>query len=70
MIYETVSYFYVIGYNNKKSHYRVIKLDRNVNKPGALSDVVSEDPCIYSHMEIVQMLNMIDEGIYHSIHIE
>lgn len=59
-LYETLSYFYLIGENENK--FRVIKLDRRVIKPHALSDILTEDSYVYSKDELQRMLDMISDG--------
>jgi len=48
LLYETSSYMYLVGYDVGETIFRVLKVDRRVEKPKALSQILSEDPVVYS----------------------
>ncbi|CAN6475704.1 unnamed protein product [Victoria cruziana] len=57
-LYETRARFYLIGSDRLKRFFRVLKIDRS--EPSELS--VSEDPVVYSPLEIKNLLQRISEG--------
>jgi hypothetical protein len=62
ILYETSSYFYLIGCDIKETYFRVLKFDRCVAKPQSLDEIINEDPVVYSKKELSHMLNMINDG--------
>eukprot|EP01041_Mallomonas_annulata_P010773 gene10773-22499_t len=61
-LYETASYFYLIGSDSRERTFRLIKFDRGIIKPSSLSEILIEDQLVYSKEEIAEMLAMINEG--------
>ncbi|KAI4388819.1 hypothetical protein MLD38_001115 [Melastoma candidum] len=57
-LYETRARFYLVGSDRNKRLFRVLKIDRS--EPSELN--ISEDPVIYSTLEINSLLNRISEG--------
>jgi hypothetical protein len=62
ILYETYSYIYIVGCDKRQTEYRVIKLDRQVEKPSRLDTILFEDDCVYTRTELKEMLEMIHEG--------
>jgi len=62
ILYETHSYLYVVGCDKRQTEYRVIKLDRQVEQPSRLDEILFEDDCVYTRSELKDMLEMIHEG--------
>ena len=58
-LYETTTYFYIVGSDLLDSTFRILKIDRTA-EPGKLS--ISEDDTIYTKKEMHQILNAVDEG--------
>ncbi|GMH00340.1 hypothetical protein Nepgr_002179 [Nepenthes gracilis] len=57
-LYETRARFYLIGSDRNKKFFRVLKIDRSER-----SDLnVSEDPVVYSALEVKSLLQRISEG--------
>lgn len=54
--------FYLVGCNDQETSFRLLKLNRTVVNPKHLSEVVREDPLIYSAPDIADVLDMIHEG--------
>lgn len=61
-MYETSSFFYLVGYNDAETAYRFLKINREIVKPQSLSEIVREDPLVYTANEIADILDMIHEG--------
>lgn len=40
ILYETSSYFYLVGTSNSEEKYQMLKIDRGVEKPESLSDIL------------------------------
>lgn len=57
-LYETHSYFYMIGRDKSRTYWRVLKIDRR--EPYELN--ILEDSAPYSEIECCDMLRRIDEG--------
>lgn len=57
-LYETRSYFYMVGRDKGKKFWRVLKIDRS--EPSEL--VLCEDPTVYSYRESCALLRQIHEG--------
>lgn len=62
VLFETATYFYLLGCDALDTSYKLLKLDRCVKQPKTLSDVLLEDPNIYTKDEMTEMLKMINEG--------
>ncbi|KAL9247246.1 hypothetical protein vseg_020698 [Gypsophila vaccaria] len=61
-LYETRSYFYMVGRDKSKKFWRVLKIDRLES-----SDLVfCEDPTVYSYSECCALLRRIHEGNKHT----
>ncbi|XP_074268269.1 phosphoinositide phosphatase SAC2-like [Silene latifolia] len=61
-LYETRSYFYMVGRDKSKRYWRVLKIDRLES-----SDLVlCEDPTVYSYSECCALLRRIHEGNKHT----
>ncbi|KAL8138321.1 hypothetical protein V2J09_004322 [Rumex salicifolius] len=57
-LYETRQRFYLIGSDRNKKFFRVLKIDRSE----AAELNISEDPVVYSHQEVKNLLQRIAEG--------
>ncbi len=49
------SYYYLAGSDALETMVRVIKLDRRIEKPTMLQEIISEDPLIYSKREFYEI---------------
>ncbi|KAL8726393.1 MAG: hypothetical protein Q9166_006744 [cf. Caloplaca sp. 2 TL-2023] len=58
-LYETVSWFYLVGGDVLDSKFRILKIDRTADS-GDLS--VVEDEIVYTRKEMNQLLNAVDDG--------
>lgn len=61
-LYETSSFFYLIGSDELETKFRVLKLDRRKSKPDRLDEILLEDPIIYTKDDLTYLLRMIHEG--------
>lgn len=61
-LFETATYYYLVGSDANDQHYKLLKLDRCAVQPRGLDDVLMEDTNIYVKSEISDMLSMISEG--------
>lgn len=61
-VYETLTFFYLIGSDANEKYFRVLKFDRTVVKPLSLSDICFEDPINYDKQDLTEMLDMVDTG--------
>ena len=57
-LYETATYFYIVGGDLLDQRFRILKIDRS--EPEDLN--VAEDDIVYTKKETNQILNAIDEG--------
>lgn len=62
ILYETASTYYLIGFDDKETHFRILKIDRRTEKPSSLEEILREDPIVYNKEELKEMLMMISEG--------
>ena len=62
LLYDTSSFYYIVGCDAKETYFRVLKLNRCVPKPRSLEDILTEDPVIYSKEDLKLVLEMIHEG--------
>ena len=62
LLYETSSFLYLVGHDVAETCFHILKIDRRVDKPRCLSQILSEDPIVYGKNELKEMLNMISEG--------
>ena len=62
VLYETASFYYLIGCDSNETQYRILKLNRCVTKPKLLDDVLVEDPVVYGADELESLLDMINDG--------
>jgi phosphatidylinositol 3,5-bisphosphate 5-phosphatase len=62
VLYETLQHMYLVGSDAASTSYRILKIDRTIPRPKSLSDILVEDPTLYSHAGVTDMLNMINEG--------
>lgn len=58
-LYETTTYFYIVGSDLLDASFRILKIDRT-SEPGELN--IAEDDIVYTKKETYQILNAIDEG--------
>jgi hypothetical protein len=58
-LYETATFFYIVGTNLLDTSFRILKVDRTADE-GEL--IVTEDDIVYNKKETHQILNAIDEG--------
>ena len=61
-LYETISFFYLVGFNNLETEFRMLKINRRIEKPNCLADILFVDELIYSKEELFGLLDMISEG--------
>lgn len=61
-LYETTSHLYVTASDKMETQYRVLKIDRRVANPASLADICQEDPVVYTPVDMLEMLDMINEG--------
>lgn len=54
--------FYLVGFNELETAFRLIKINRTIPYPRELAEILREDPVIYSPKEIGDILDMIHEG--------
>ena len=52
----------MIGYDELETQFRLIKINRTIPKPRDLTEILQEDPLVYSSEEMVGILEMINEG--------
>lgn len=62
VLYETTSHFYLTASDKRETQYRVLKIDRRVVNPMSLADICQEDPVVYTPIDMIEMLDMINEG--------
>jgi hypothetical protein len=62
VLFETATYYYLMGSDAKDTSYKLLKMDRCILQPKSLQDVLMEDVNIYSKQEMTDMLSMISEG--------
>lgn len=62
VLYETASFYYLIGCDANETQYRILKLNRNVLKPKSLEDILIEDPVVYNGDDLESLLEMINDG--------
>jgi len=62
ILYETSSYYYIVGCDAMETYFRVLKLNRTVVKPRSLDEVLTEDPIVYTKDDLRLVLEMIHEG--------
>lgn len=62
ILYETSSHYYLVGFDGQESSFRVLIIDRRIEKPRYLEEILREDPSIYSKEDLAEMLEMINEG--------
>lgn len=58
-LYETATFFYIVGTNLLDTSFRIMKIDRTADE-GDL--IVAEDDIVYNKTKTQQILNAIDEG--------
>jgi hypothetical protein len=61
-LYETATFYYLVGFDNLESMFRLLKINRLILKPKELAEIVREDDLVYNSTEIAEILKMIDEG--------
>lgn len=54
--------YYLVGFDRLETQFRVLKIDRRVEKPRSLLEILREDPCVYTREQITDMIRMINEG--------
>lgn len=62
VLYETTSHMYLTASDALETQYRVLKIDRRIANPAYLADICQEDPNVYSPLDMLEMLDMINEG--------
>jgi hypothetical protein len=62
VLYETSSFYYLVGCDANETQYRILKLNRNILKPKSLDEILVEDPVVYSGDELEELLEMIHDG--------
>ena len=61
-LYETNSHMYLVGYDSSQTTYHILKINRTLLRPKALSDILIEDPTVYSKEGASKVLKMLREG--------
>ncbi|KAJ1442963.1 SacI homology domain-containing protein [Ochromonadaceae sp. CCMP2298] len=61
-LYATSPFYYLVGFNQQETQFRVLKINRQIAKPKELEEIVREDHLVYNSSEIAEVLQMIDEG--------
>lgn len=61
-LYETATFYYLVGCDNQETMFRLLKINRLIQKPKTLAEIVREDDLVYSSSDIAEILKMIDEG--------
>ena len=62
VLYETASFYYLIGCDANETQYRILKLNRSILKPKSLDEILFEDPVVYGGDELEGLLEMINDG--------
>ncbi|CAM9112844.1 unnamed protein product [Choristocarpus tenellus] len=62
VLYETTSHLYLTACDKLETQYRVLKIDRGVPDATSLADICQEDPIVYTPLDMLEMLEMINEG--------
>ena len=62
VLYETWSHMYLVGSDEDQAIFRLIKIDRRIENPTSLSQILRVDRDNYSKEDLVDMLEMISEG--------
>lgn len=62
VLYESASFYYLIGCDANETQYRILKLNRNILKPKTLDEILIEDPVVYGGDELEELLEMINDG--------
>ncbi|CAM9514219.1 unnamed protein product [Discosporangium mesarthrocarpum] len=62
VLYETTSHLYLTACDKLETQYRVLKIDRRVTDATSLADICQEDPIVYTPQDMLEMLEMINEG--------
>jgi hypothetical protein len=61
-LYETATFYYLVGFDNQETMFRLLKINRLILKPKSLAEIVREDDLVYTAADIAEILKMIDEG--------
>jgi hypothetical protein len=61
-LYETKTSYYLVGFNDAETRFRLLKINRTIARPKDLAEIVIEDPLIYTAEEIRDILHMVSEG--------
>lgn len=61
-LYETSTFYYLVGYDAQEISFRLLKVNRQIERPKELADILREDRMVYSREDIVDVLEMISEG--------
>ena len=61
-LYETATFYYLVGFDNLETSFRLLKINRAIEKPKELADILHEDQMIYSKTDIADILEMINDG--------
>lgn len=61
-LYETATFYYLVGFDNLETMFRLLKINRLIVKPKDLAEIVREDDLVYNGAEIAEILKMIDDG--------
>lgn len=62
LLYETSSFLYLVGSDEKEVSFKVLKFDRRIVRPSSLKEILIEDQMIYDQEDLQDMLKMIHEG--------
>ena len=61
-VYETNTYYYLIGFNNLETEFQLLKINKYFEKAKDLTEILYHDRNIYTKDEIFEILEMINEG--------
>eukprot|EP01036_Dinobryon_divergens_P035223 gene35223-45615_t len=61
-LYETSTNFYLLAHDTEETKFRLLKINRAIEKPKDLSEIVNDDQLVYSSELIMDTLEMINEG--------
>lgn len=62
IVYETAAHLYLVGYDELETSFRLLKVDRRIERPKGLDEILIEDSDVYTKSDIMDMLQMVDDG--------
>lgn len=61
-LYETEPFYYITSSDKAETQFRILKIDRRLEKPSTLKEILREDAVIYNKVEFKDQLEMIHDG--------